>query len=365
LKLSKVWIAALALLLPILPGCDRSSSGPQTKRIILLTNGPDPFWDAMRAGMEAAERDFQLAKAGLRVVRDVNDGTGKSQIDKLRQYGNQTDVAAVAISVTEVENSGIANAMNDLQNQGVKVIAIDSDLDRDKSRAARFAYLGTHNLVAGQELGKAAKGVKPDGGKYATFVGIKGAANAVERIRGFAEGAGDKFTQLESLGDEMDHSVAIKNVKDALDRNPDLTVLVGIWAYNADAIVKVVQQRGLRDKMTVVVFDAAELAIQDMEDGNIDAMVVQNPYEMGYQGTKLMKALVENDKTTIHEMFPSWDPATGTFAEPDGDVKFTGLKVVYPDKGSPLDKQMFAPATEFMKLSEFKKWLVEHNLKGS
>ncbi|MEX2114655.1 MAG: substrate-binding domain-containing protein [Pirellulales bacterium] len=352
--------AALALV-----GCDAGSSGPATKRIILLTNGADPFWDAMRAGMQDAERDFKLADVGLQTVMDVNDGTPKGQVDRLRQYANQSDIAAVAVSVTDSQNVAIANAMKACRQAGIEVIAIDSDVARDANRAARFAYLGTDNVVGGQELGKAAAGIRPQGGKYATFVGLKGAANAIERIDGFATGAGEKFTQMENLGDDMDLSVALKNVKDALDRNPDLNVLVGIWAYNAHAIVEVVDQRNLRDKTTVVVFDAAPKAVADMTEGKIDAMVVQNPYEMGYQGTRLLKALVTDDHQTIHEMLPAYDPETKDFATADGDNLTTGLRVVHPDSGSPLAKEMFAPETEFISLSDFKKWLSEHNLTGS
>jgi ribose transport system substrate-binding protein len=342
---------------------DGKSAG--AKRVILLTNGADPFWDAMRAGMQDAEKDFNLAAAGLRTVMDVNDGTPKGQVDRLRQYANQSDIAAVAVSVTDAKNLAIAKAMDECQQAGIKVIAVDSDVDRKASRGSRFAYLGTDNVLGGQELGKAAAGIRPQGGKYATFVGLKGAANAIERIAGFAEGAGNKFEQVENLGDDMDLSVAMKNVKDALDRHPDLDVLVGIWAYNAHAIAEVVKQRSLRDKTTIVVFDAAPKAIGHMADGNIDAMVVQNPYDMGYRGTRLMKALVEGDQQTIHEMFPAYDPETKAFNEPDGDLLVTGLRVVHPDSGSPLKAEMFAPSTEFLSLSAFKKWLSEHNLTGS
>ena len=319
----------------------------------------------MLSGMQDAERDFKLPAAGLRVVRDVNDGTPKGQVDRLRQYANQSDIAAVAVSVTDSKNVAIANAMNACQDAGIKVIAIDSDVDRENGRDARFAYLGTDNVVGGQQLGKAAAGIRPQGGKYATFVGLKGAANAIERIGGFATGAGDKFTQVENLGDEMDRNTARKNVRDALDRHPDIDVLVGIWAYNAQAIVAVANERGIRDKTTIVVFDAAPDAINDMEQGHIDAMVVQNPYEMGYQGTRLMKALVTDDQQTIHEVLPKYDPQTKKFTEPDGDILTTGLRVVHPDEGSPLTKEMFNDTTEFLSLSEFKKWLSEHNLKGS
>jgi ribose transport system substrate-binding protein len=354
--------------LTLLAGCGTSAGDTTehaTKRVILLTNGADPFWDAMRVGMQDAERDFKLADAGLRTVMDVNDGTPKGQVDRLRQYANQSDIAAVAVSVTDSANPAITRAMEECQAAGIKVIAIDSDVDRKTGRAARFAYLGTDNVVGGQELGKAAAGIRPQGGKYATFVGLKGAANAIERIGGFAQGAGPKFEQLENLGDEMDLSVALKNVKDALDRHPDLDVLVGIWAYNAHAIVEVVKQRGIRDKTTIVVFDAAPKAIAHLADGQIDAMVVQNPYEMGYLGTRLMKALVEGDHHTIHEMLPAYDPATRQFTSPDGDILTTGLRVIHPDSGTPLKKEMFAETTEFLSLGQFKKWLADHNLSGS
>jgi ribose transport system substrate-binding protein len=383
LSTSRSLCAPVALLLAALglAGCDSSGAKPaqatggassdagaangSAKRIILLTNGADPFWDAMRVGMQDAERDFKLADSGLRTVMDVNDGKPKGQIDRLRQYANQTDIAAVAVSVTDSKNLAIARAMEDCQKSGIKVIAIDSDVDRKTSRGARFAYLGTDNVLGGQELGKAAAGIRPEGGKYATFVGLKGAANAIERIDGFGQGAGNKFERAENLGDNMDLSTAQKNVKDALDRHPDLTTLVGIWAYNAHAIVEVVKQRNLRDKMKIVVFDAAPKAIGHMSDGNIDAMVVQNPYDMGYRGTRLMKALVENDHATIHEMVPAYDAEQHTFTDPEGDVLTTGLRVVHPDAASPLAKEMFAPTTEFLSLSDFKKWLDEHNLKGS
>jgi ribose transport system substrate-binding protein len=257
--------------------------------------------------------------------------------------------------------------MEACQQAGIKVIAIDSDVDRTSARGARFAYLGTDNVVGGQELGKAAAGIRPAGGKYATFVGLKGAANAIERISGFAQGAGDKFQQVENLGDDMDLSTALKNVKDALDRHSDLEVLVGIWAYNAHAIVDVVKQRGIRDKATIVVFDAAPKAIADMTEGNIDAMVVQNPYDMGYRGTRLMKALVEDDHATIHEMLPAYDAQAKKFSDsnPDADILTTGLRVVHPDSGSPLKREAFAESTEFISLSDFKKWLADHNLTGS
>lgn len=352
----------LLLLLPIgLAGCGASSdgaagSGPtpaDRARYVILMNGNSPFWDALRAGMEQAGRDL-----GVQTVLETNDATPRGQIDKLRQFASQSDIVAVGLSATDAANVAIADEMRNLQAKGVHVITIDSDIDRDKFRDARFAFVGTDNLAGGRELGVAARHLRPEGGPFVQFVGRTGAQNAIERMNGFVEGAGDKFEERDRMGDENDRTRAKDNVRNAIRNHPDLTTLVGIWSYNAPAIVDVVRELNRRDDLTVVTFDAEPIAIQQMGEGQIDAMVVQNPFEMGYQGIRLMKALVEDDQATIAEMFPR-------YGEPDGDIYDTGLKVVVPDENSPLRAEMFSDSTEFLTLDAFKAWLAEYGLTGS
>ncbi len=354
----------------LLPGCDSGGLSPAgsqvetdasagTKRIIILTNGNSPFWDAARAGLQDAERELKLPEAGFQAVLEVNDGTPQGQLDKLRQFASQSDIAAIGVSAIDADNVAIADEMRNLQAAGVQIVTIDSDLNRDTLRDARFAFIGTDNYLGGIELGRCAKQVNTDGGGYVTFVGRTGAQNAIERVGGFAEGAGDAFEQLDNMGDNIDTSRARENVRNALGNHPDkLTTLVGIWSYNAPAIVDVVKETDTRDKMTIVVFDAEPIAIEQMREGMIDAMVVQNPYQMGYQGVRLLKALVEEDQEVIGDMLP--DHGTD-----DGDLYDTGLKVVVPDEGSPLSADLFGENTEFLKLGEFKEWLNKYGLTGS
>lgn len=336
---------------------DAASSG-DLKRIIVLTNGNSPFWDAGAAGAKDAEKDLNCAADGYRVVVDRNTSKEEGQIEKLRQYASATDVAAIAISVVNAKNAVIPEEMRKLQKAGIKIVTIDSDVNRETDRDSRQFYLGTDNVVGGRELGTAMKGLLPNGGKYAAFVGVKEAANAQERLAGLAEGAGEKFLQAEYLGDEIDESVARTNVRDALDRNADLAVLAGIWSYNTPAIIDIVKQLNAREKLKLVGFDADPPAIVGMGEGMLDAMVVQNPYQMGYQGVRILKALLKNDEATVKEMFPNHGAA-------DGDLFDTGLKVIVPNEGSPLTPEMFGKKTEFLKLDAFKEWLTKYNLTGS
>jgi ribose transport system substrate-binding protein len=334
-------------------GKDSSSSGGE-RRIIILTNGDSPFWDACRAGLQEAQKDLKLQEAGLQAVLDVNNNTPQGQINKLRQYASQSDIAAVGISAVDAANQRVAELMRELRQKGIPIVTLDSDVDREKMRDARFAYLGTDNYAAGVEMGRCARNLRPQGGEYVTFVGRTGAQNAIGRINGFKEGAGEKFKQLDSMADNTDRTRARENVRNAMINHPGLNALVGIWSYNAPAIIDVVREKQNRQKYAVVVFDAEPNTIKGMAEGDVDALVVQNPFQMGYQGVRLMKALVENDQATVKEMLPN-----------GGDIYDTGLKVVVPDEDSPLKADMFDKKTEFLKLSEFRKWLEKYRLSES
>jgi ribose transport system substrate-binding protein len=347
----------IASLLLSSAGCS-SDSSPKTKRLILMTNGNSPYWDAAREGLFAGAKEFKIEGHGLSVEMAVNDGTPKGQIDKLRQFATQSDIVAVGVSVIDAANVAIADEMRKLKARGVHVLAIDSDLDRGKFRDARYAFIGTDNQQAGEQLGTAIRYLRPTGGELVTFVGRTGAQNALERVAGVTSAAGETFKRVDNMGDDMDRTRARENVRNAISNHPKVNVLVGIWSYNGPAIVDVVRQMKRRQDFTIVTFDAEPIAIKDMEQGQLDCMMVQNPFDIGLQMVRLMTALITKNQAEIDKMFPK-------YGQPEGDLYITGLKLVVPDEGSPLKREMFGEQTEFLKLSDFKAWLAKFGLEGS
>ena len=336
---------------------DSPAATADARRIIILTNGDDPFWDACEAGAMAAAKDFDTAGKGLSVVFERGNFSVERQVEMLRGYRLAGDVAGVGVSVVDGESKAIADELAALQDAGIDVVTIDGDVDRDLYGGVRKAYLGTENKTAGRELGKAAAALQPGGGRAATFVGIKSAANAVARVSGFVEGSAPAIKHTETMADGSDPAKARDYVRNALQRDPELDTLVGIWAYNAPAIVDVVDDLGVGDRTYVYSVDAAELTIRAMEAGKVDAMVVQNPFNMGRLGVQLLLALATGDESAVAEMYPN-------LGQPGGDVKSTGLKVVVPE-GSPLTAETFDPKTEFLRLPEFLAWLDKYGLKSS
>ena len=89
---------------------------------------------------------------------EKDNGTAQGQIEKLRQFASQADVAGVAISVIQAENAAIVEEMKNLAAKGVKVITVDGDVNRDTFRDARPFYIGTDNIVGGRLLGTRRQG---------------------------------------------------------------------------------------------------------------------------------------------------------------------------------------------------------------
>src|SRR5687767_5152515 len=88
---SVVILAALGL-----AGCRSEEEAGGTKRIIILTNGNSPYWDACAKGAGDAAKEFNLEEAGYRFEIQQNDLSDKGQIDKLKSYATAGDIAAVA-----------------------------------------------------------------------------------------------------------------------------------------------------------------------------------------------------------------------------------------------------------------------------
>ncbi len=342
----------------------KSESAPTNakRRVVFVVNTDDPFWDACRQGLMEGERHFKLGESGLSASMEVPDGSIKGQIDRLRQLASQSDLAGLAVSAISADNPSIAEELDKFQKKGVHVITVDGDLLRTKFRSNRKYYIGTDNETAGEILGKAAAGIlasrSKTAGGYVQFAGYTDNDNARSRMDGFKKGVGAAFAEKDRVSDETDRTRAQENVRNALSNHRDLVALVGIWAYNAPAIARTVESAGVKKDMTVVTFDAQEAAIQEMEKGNIDAMLVQNPFDMGFQAVRLLSAMVLGNAAVEKEMFPK----TGV----DADIYTTGLRLVVPNTGSVLKAEDFdAKVVEFMKLDDFKKWLAKYNLKSS
>ena len=343
-------LATLATL--FVGGCGPSTdtakvpSKPGSGRIVLITNGNSDWWSAVEKGM----RD-----AGTKFSADVEMKRGDASVERQIRYMEEAlgapDVKGVAVSVVEPDARGIAGAMRKLKAAGKFVITIDSDIAPGVADETRRFYIGTDNAKAGEITGKVTATLRPRGGTVAVFVGTASAANARARLEGFYVGAGDKFVNppVEKFEDHEDQNKARSLPEISITKYPDVGVMLGLYSYNAPLIAsEVAKKPEFRKKTTVVTFDLDEQAVKHIENGNIDVSVCQNPYDIGYQAVRVLKALDANDESTVAEMFPE----KATSLE-------TGVRVIVPNADSPIK------GPNVITIKDMKEWLVGKGLKSS
>ena len=264
----------------LLATCGGAENESQPLRLAFVTNSSSDFWALARAGIQQAESEFDV-RVDFQVPGRGTAAEQRQIIESLIAKG----VAGMAVSV--LDPLGAVGILDEAASY-MPVITQDSDCPDSK----RIAYIGTDNVEAGRVAGRKLVELLPDGGEVALFVGKLDVANARDRRSGIEQEVEAHGIEIvETFTDEVSRPVAQANVRNALEKYPDLDALVGLWSYNTPAIVKVVEEKGIIGKVKIVGFDEEDVTLDAIEQGVVAATVVQQPYEFGYRSIRALAQL--------------------------------------------------------------------------
>ncbi len=254
-----------------------------------VVNAASDFWKLAEAGVKSAQAELPGYDLQFRYPAQGTAALQNALMDDLVAAG--TD----AIMISSVDPKTSIEAFNRVAAQ-VPLFTTDSDAPNSD----RIAYLGSSNTAAGVQAGEIAVKALPNGAKCMGFVGFLGADNAIERIDGFrqaVEGSGIELVDVR--GDDVDFARARSNVDDVLAANPEIDCMVGFYSYNPPKIFEALRAAGKLGEITVIAFDEDPITLGAVREGTFAGTVVQDPYQWGYQGMKLMAAYLEGDKSEI------------------------------------------------------------------
>ncbi len=258
--------------------------------IAFVVNGPSDFWKIMEAAVAKAQKEMPDVTLSFRYPERADAAVQRRMMDDLVAAG----VDALAVSVVDPPTS--TDAINSVASQ-IPFFTFDSDA----TQSDRIAYIGSSNVQLGKMAGELMKKAM-DGkeGKCMGFVGLPGADNAKERIQGYNEAvAGTGLELIDVRGDDIDQTRARANVDDVLVANPEVNCMVGFYSYNPPRMYEALRDAGKLGEITVVAFDEDPITLGAVAEGSFAGTVVQQPYEWGYQGSKLIAGFLKGDKSGI------------------------------------------------------------------
>jgi ribose transport system substrate-binding protein len=276
MSLTKALGVSLLFVLPFAASCQRKESlviavVPKSQALI--------FWQTVHAGAVAAGREYGV---------EIRWNGPASEIDFTRQINIVDDFVNQRVSgivLAPTHGDSLVPIVERAAQEKIPVTIIDSGINTDKY----LSYVSTDNYKGGALAAERMGEILPAGGEIAMIGTIPGSVSTTERENGFRDAVGSKFPLLKIVVFQYgmaDRARSLAVAEDILTAHPDLA---GIFCSNESGTVGAVQgakSKGVVGKVKIVGFDISRPLLEDMRAGDIDSLVLQNPFRMGYLGVK-------------------------------------------------------------------------------
>ncbi|MBN2309575.1 MAG: ABC transporter substrate-binding protein [Candidatus Hydrogenedentes bacterium] len=236
------------------------------------------FWLTVKAGAEAAAGEYGAEIVWNGPPKETEVATQIEILEDMITSGVD------AIVMAACHETALIDVLQRAAGKGIPIVTIDSGVKSD----IPVTFVATDNLAGAKAAAHALAELVGEQGKVGVIPFVPGAATSELREKGFLEGIAEfpNITALEPLYSQSDVAKGMAVTEDMMTAHADLK---GIFAANeASAIgaAQALEAAGKAGAIKLVAFDAPDEEIQALKKGTIQALIVQNPFQMGYQGVK-------------------------------------------------------------------------------
>ncbi len=253
---------------------------------IITKSTTSAYWKSTLAGANAASTAYNINISFDGPENEEDYVTQNEMIRKAVADG------AKAIVFSAIDYNANAAAINEAAAAGVKIVVIDSAVNSNRVSCS----ISTDNYAAGKMVAEAVLADSNPELKVGIVNFDKNSENGQKREAGFRDGvAGDSRVEIvdsihviSTTEDTKEDTIAM------LAAHPEINVIVTFNEWTSLGVGYAVEELGLEDKTHVVAFDSNVISVGMLETGAVDALIVQNPYAMGYLGVEYANALIND-----------------------------------------------------------------------
>jgi ribose transport system substrate-binding protein len=278
-------------------GCGRGGAGGAGAggklRIAVIPKGTThEFWKTVHAGAVKASRETNVDVVWKGPLKEDDL---KDQIELVQSFVSQR---VSGIVLAPLSDKGLGNPAKASVAAGIPVVIFDSDLQGD----AHASFVATDNVAAGKLAGEHMATLLGDKGTVVVLRYQEGSASTANRERGFLE-AIRSHPGIQVLSDNQyagattetafATSESLLGAHKAADGG-----IGGIFTPNESTTFGMLlglQKAGLAGKIRFVGFDSSEKLVKGVREAQLDAVVVQNPFQIGYLAVKTMVAVLRKE----------------------------------------------------------------------
>ncbi len=251
---------------------------------VIIKATTSDFWQYVLVGAENYAKEFPD-----RVKITTNGPPSEADIDQ--QVSILEDVVSInpkAIVIASTSSDATIPALEDAQSKGIVVVTIDNRLNED----VYDSFLATNNYIGGGLAAQAMfdswkeLGIEPKG-KVGIVNAMAGVQVLTDREQGFRDKMKEIAPDVEVLDTRFTDNDMIKSVaaaEDQISANDDMIGFFGCNNVTGSGVARVISEQGLKDKIVGIAFDSDPEEIEAIANGDLKALILQDPYGMGYKG---------------------------------------------------------------------------------
>jgi len=239
------------------------------------------FWQTVHAGAAAAAKEAGVDIDWNGPAQETNYAGQISIVDDF--INRQVD----GIELAPTDKDALVPVIARARQAHIPLSIIDSGANT----ADFVSFVATDNYGGGVMAARRLAKILNARGKVAVVAVVPGGASTIAREKGFQETLAKDFPDLKIVAFQYgmsDRARSLSVSEDILTAHPSLD---GIFASNESSTIGAVQavkERGLAGKVRIVGFDSSPSLIDDLRAGAIDSLVLQDPFQIGYQGLKVL-----------------------------------------------------------------------------
>ena len=245
------------------------------------------FWQSVKNGAETAGREFGC---DIRWNGPEREGDRERQIQIVEDFIVQKVDGLV---IAPLDNKALVPSVEKLAAVKIPCVIIDSGIETEKytTFAATDNYKG--GVLAGRKMGEILGGK----GNVLLLKYAVGSASTEARENGFSDTIQKEFPGIKIVDSKYGQDTvetALQAAEDLLTRNKDVQ---GWFACNESTAIAAMQalQGQKRTEIKFIGFDASKALLAGLRAGQIQALVVQNPFKMGYEGVKAIAMTLKGE----------------------------------------------------------------------
>ena len=269
------------------PGSEGRAEAPAKLRIAVIPKGTThEFWKSVHAGAVKASRelDVDIVWKGPLKEDDL-----KNQIDLVQSFTAQR-VAGIVLA--PLNDKALVASVQGAARAKIPVVIFDSAL----AGGEVASFVATDNRAAGRLAGSRMVELLGGRGKVAVLRYQEGSASTHERESGFLEAvrqAGLEVVSDNQYGGATTETAASASESLLLAKNASGGGINGVFTPNESTtfgMLRALENSKLDGKLRFIGFDASDKLVEAVRRGAIDALVLQNPFNMGYLAVKAITA---------------------------------------------------------------------------